>query len=258
MLYAKKYHTYNENKKENDVAKYRVIYSVLCAGVMFLLVQWYTEIYLAIMLFLILFPIVLQIWLRIEVRQIKLHIAISGYFEEGGITPIHVCADGKHMINLGRIRGSLKIRNLISGHEVNPSTELFTKGKRYEGMVSYENVRCGRIYVSLESPIACDCFGITTCRMKVAPESSFLVYPKINENDRNLSETEYDYGDDQYGIREYRDGDSLSEIHWKLSAKWDTLLVKQYGRDEMGEMSERSETCRKCRYQELCYIAVNR
>ncbi len=40
-----------------------------------------------------------------------------------------------------------------------------------------------------------------------------------------------DEGEDPAGVRDYRPGDSMRKIHWKLSAKGEELLVKQYDGD---------------------------
>lgn len=85
-----------------------------------------------------------------------------------------------------------------------------------------------------------DVFGLYTFKKKISNSTSLLVYPEtINLSTFKISAS-HQLGDllvhnsffeDKSrvtSIREYREGDSVKSIHWKLSAKKDFPIIKNY------------------------------
>lgn len=85
-----------------------------------------------------------------------------------------------------------------------------------------------------------DLCGMITIHKTVQVSTDTIVYPEIHDMGRDeyigymdgVSETEESVskGNDfseVIGIREYQPGDRLKDIHWKLSAKADELMVKE-------------------------------
>lgn len=112
------------------------------------------------------------------------------------------------------------------------------------------------VWISLNAPYAayvqakirrvkvCDSFGIFSFRVKCDCSAQVLITPssKGSEHDyflktRTASDSDV-YSDTQKGddrsqvfeVREYRDGDDMRRVHWRLSSKLDTLMVKEYSR----------------------------
>ncbi len=74
-------------------------------------------------------------------------------------------------------------------------------------------------------------------QVAILPESHLLMVEVSRKTREFLADAEEfsdrESGDDPseiYQIREYRDGDSIHDVHWKLTAKADELRVKEYGR----------------------------
>ena len=128
------------------------------------------------------------------------------------------------------------------------------KRRKYAGVVSaggeetlwceFETTLCGGVEVKLERVRVYDFMGIFYLGrqeaqrrfVKVMPEFS-LMPVEITRRTREFQAEAEEYsgekkGDDPseiYQVREYRDMDSLKDIHWKLSAKEETLMVKEKG-----------------------------
>ena len=82
-----------------------------------------------------------------------------------------------------------------------------------------------------------DMFGLFKSKLKMSSENKLVVLPKLydvdefiefteaaaEENERGIAER---FGMDYVGVREYERGDSMKEIHWKLSAKSREYLTK--------------------------------
>ena len=128
------------------------------------------------------------------------------------------------------------------------------KKKKYTGTVpaggeetlwcEFVSGRCGSIEVRLEKLRVFDLLGIfcigrkedQACSVKIMP--GFALMPlEITRKTREFQAESDDYsgekkGDDPseiYQVREYRVMDPLKDIHWKLSAKEDELMVKEKG-----------------------------
>lgn len=104
---------------------------------------------------------------------------------------------------------------------------------------------CGRVHFSVKKGRIWDYLGIFSCRIKCSGETVVNVLPAIRQMQVDISERtrnfpvdgdEYDKlrsGDDPseiFQVREFRSGDSLQRVHWKLSAKADELMTKEFSR----------------------------
>jgi uncharacterized protein (DUF58 family) len=99
---------------------------------------------------------------------------------------------------------------------------------------------CGRFYCEVKTLSFVDILGIIELEKKVDASTQCLVIPTSDEMNaeagqiyfKGVSEAVeskdkgFDYSDIS-GIREYIPGDKLQNIHWKLSAKGDDLMVKE-------------------------------
>ena len=84
-----------------------------------------------------------------------------------------------------------------------------------------------------------DPFGLAEVSSDVAPEASFVVYPKIEPlgeiappeerggGGRSLVQHLSVSGDDFYAVRDWQEGDDLRKIHWRSSARRGELMIRQ-------------------------------
>ena len=110
--------------------------------------------------------------------------------------------------------------------------------------IEIEAKNCGYISIGFEKAFIYDMFAFLNFRCSIKNgQSTVMVMPKISpvEIDSNsfnrisLDEEEVFRGDierkglmDKYEIREFIPGDSLNRIHWKLTAKNDEFMVKEF------------------------------
>lgn len=101
----------------------------------------------------------------------------------------------------------------------------------------------GRVFLTVRDIRVSDYLGILTLRMPAGQEAYFHVMPEIYDVPLLVSEQakrfsgdsdifdEKKSGDDVseiFQIREYRGGDRMQRVHWKMSARTDELMVKDY------------------------------
>ena len=99
---------------------------------------------------------------------------------------------------------------------------------------------CGRIRISVEQVKLYDCFGLIGVPCRCSAEAHMTVQPdtfpiRVNLIPNPDSQEDSDsYSQERPGadltetfqIREYVSGDSMRQIHWKLSGKFDRLIVR--------------------------------
>lgn len=101
---------------------------------------------------------------------------------------------------------------------------------------------CGRITVRVSRVKILDLLGLFSLSLRAQPELSLFSRPHIvstvidapKASSQNPEAFEYSRmkpGSDPsetFGIREYRPGDPPRSVHWKLSSKFDRLMVRQF------------------------------
>ena len=110
---------------------------------------------------------------------------------------------------------------------------------------TFSSTYCGVIKVSLESLVIYDYLRLFARKKKIRGMGSCVVMPRLHEMQITVTEAcrnfdsdseEFDKnnpGDDPseiFRVREYRQGDKLSRVHWKLTARLDTMMIKEMSR----------------------------
>ena len=132
--------------------------------------------------------------------------------------------------------GSICWENRLTGEKDNIKIDFSMRGKKEE-QVSFQGKSdsCGCIKFSFTDWKAEDLFRILAFRRKADLDREMVVMPVRSHMDIGILSREgfdmesFKYskdrpGDDPgetYDIREYRSGDSIRQIHWKLSGKLD-------------------------------------
>ena len=107
---------------------------------------------------------------------------------------------------------------------------------------------CGVAELCLEKIRVYDYFFLSSVERKISDRMRIMVFPREREMKVCFSDAGkagepedcvgVDFGQPGNGqirqIREYREGDSLKSIHWKLSARTDKLLIREYEGEAKG------------------------
>ena len=123
-------------------------------------------------------------------------------------------------------RGKLRLKNCITGRQ------WF-----YQESGDLPTDHCGGISVTADSVRVCDYLGLFSFPVRCREKKTILIRPKpvgtepeedllqhIAKSFRPKSGGGYA---ENHELRTYRPGDSLNQIHWKLSAKTDSLIIRQ-------------------------------
>lgn len=181
-------------------------------------------------------PVHLCLRKRIRVRVEAPAMARKG--DEGSVT---VWLENPTLLPALRIRCRVIVRNQLNGESCTQHvmTWAFPKGQR-RASLRLGSEYCGRIRISVEQVKLYDCFGLIGVPCGCTGEAHMTVQPdtfpiRVNLIPNPDSQEDSDsYSQERPGadltetfqIREYVPGDSIRQIHWKLSGKFDRLIVR--------------------------------
>lgn len=187
------------------------------------------------------------LWLKSLKKKIDISMEpVIPMAEKNQEIPIVIAIRNRSKIPGVHVKLLVQVENLFTG-EKEKFRSTATVGSRGMEKVSFslKVKNCGNIDISIKTCWIYDALcilkekwvGREVQRVGILPECH-LVPVEVTRKTREFIVDAEEYsdresGDDPseiYQIREYREKDSLHDIHWKLSAKADELLVKEHGR----------------------------
>lgn len=173
----------------------------------------------------------------------KLTVEIDGErsVDKGKADNITVKSVSGSSVPIPSCRLDIKCRNVLTKEtqDIPIMYSYLPKGKN-SGSFTLTGEYCGKEQIKVSEALISDPVGLFSRRQKIDAESAVFVMPEIREivipseyldsfDMESYTYSQHQKGTDTgevFGIREYQDGDSPKQIHWKLSAKMDDLMVK--------------------------------
>lgn len=201
----------------------------------------------------ILAPILSIILFYQSVSKVSCNINLrSGFLYRGESTEMILAADNLSFYPFAHAVFRYTVSNSLNPNSVVHSYDLYIAPKekmRFE--LSLRLTNCGNYIVSLESVKLTELFGFVSKTIKPKSAVEAIVYPnelELNDvieaeggtpNEETVHERNAKGSDPSeiFEIREYRMGDRPQQIHWKLSAKEQELMSKEFS-DSIGESFE--------------------
>ncbi len=149
------------------------------------------------------------------------------------------------------VRCTVEIHNLLTGEADRLTIAAAASGKRTVSTgFSLISTHCGMLEVQLSEVQLRDAFGLFVRRVPCGERRTAMVPPVLRPMELSIADTAdflldsarystqkpgYDPSE-TFRIREYVPGDPIRQIHWKLSEKTDTTLVRDFGLPVVHEM----------------------
>lgn len=159
-------------------------------------------------------------------------------------TLLTVCVQNNGFLNVGKAKINLLCKNLLTGEE-NKKAVYISIGRRSESstIIPLYSDRCGKLRISATQIVTYDAFGLFSFKTNIDSSCAILQLPDIypvelsvgQQRQMDMSSDEYSMlcaGDDPsetFALREYRPGDKIKNIHWKLSSKIGVPTVRELG-----------------------------
>lgn len=205
------------------------------------------EILTAMLVAEVVYFILSSVWLKGIKRKIDVKLeSILLVAEKNQEIPITVVVSNRAKYVNVPVKVFVKVENSFTGEKKRFKGGGIVSRKKPLRMTFYlKSENCGNIKIAVEKCLIYDMLGILKAYWKgkesrnigILPECHLIPVEVTRKTREFLADAdEYsdrESGDDPseiYQVRAYQEKDSLHDIHWKLSAKADELLVKEHGR----------------------------
>lgn len=222
--------------------KSRLGYAVLIAGSFILLFFYGIPFLLYAGILLAISACGMFLFLRKDAGRIQVDFQVNSAGREGDdIHPSIVICSEKTLIAAGYVLVNISVHNEM--FDSVEKKQFFLKIHEKENLfeVPVSTNRCGEVSVSCDSVKVYDLFKLFGIPVKGFREVRTVIYPhKVKlkvEVTRNFTGAPKDEGivqnrkgndpSEMFDIREYVPGDDVRSIHWKLSSKTDTLVLRE-------------------------------
>ena len=175
-------------------------------------------------------------------RKIRISFAILNELSEDRELQLRI--ENKSILPAPHVRVIFGCQNVVFASECRTTVDGSAGGRKtssYE--VPIRSRYCGRINIDIFGIRIYDWLGITSKKLRPHGDCYFYQYPNDSEavlqefegNKSSDSDVNYKHvkGNDVseiLQIRKYVVGDSIKQIHWKMSAKFDDIMVKEFDR----------------------------
>ena len=138
---------------------------------------------------------------------------------------------------LSRISLRLTRENLLTGQREASRLRLTGVARRLPENLPADTGHCGLLELRADRLWVCDYLGLFALPLKTPPPARMVCRPVPVQCEppdvpdgqglrpSSKSASRRGPGED-YELREYRPGDPMRSVHWKLSSKWDDLIVR--------------------------------
>ena len=224
--------------------KPRIIWAFCFMGALLFFLFWESWVSLAALVVVIVVPLVLLVVNQLTANKLALSFAVPSLGEKNRELNGALLVSNQSLIPHAPLTCKLRCENLLTGEILCPQV-MFPSGAKSNQEVAFslESKFCGNIKVSLEQPKVYDPFGLWGNKLSEDPKGSICVLPQtfaphlvvLQNMSKDIDADEYSQEkpgadpSETFAIRDYLPGDSLRRIHWKLSWKYDNLIVREPG-----------------------------
>lgn len=222
----------------------KIIYAIitLYAGVLAILYARVQMLYVFIAL--ICFPMILLIVLyynRKKLRvQLQSNVTIANIGEE---IKGRLVIENTSFLPIASIKAIIEFENMYLKRVEKQVIQFGVLGKSTQKIgFQFDSTHTGVIRVQIERSRMYDYLRLFSIRLKQEESMEIKILPELYDTGEYTSGSRNDWiqsneyskvkaGDDSsevFSIREYRPGDKLHRVHWKVSSKRDEILVKEY------------------------------
>lgn len=224
------------------ILKILFIILVIISAIFYIMYIWDFSLILLVIMSAV--PVILLICTYITKRMMSVDFAVKNEnASKRQEFPVQIQIQNRSIFPVGKAEAHIEYYNIfnnqINTFELyipiqarNTQSVTFNLKSKYCGII---NIKCAYIYIF--DPLRLFKFKVgknITAEIPIMPDgheiTGTLSYSdRVNEESTRFSDSKP--GDDPsevFDLRDYIPGDKLNRIHWKLSSKMDTLIVKEY------------------------------
>lgn len=157
---------------------------------------------------------------------------------KGGEAKLHICFATRRALPLSRVTVRLEIENLYTG-EIIRQRLTYKSISNGEAVLPLPTDLCGTLECRAVSFECRDLLGLFAMRHEGGESAKCTVLPRASKPDNSLDldaamnsaaalKPKYGGGySEEHELREYRPGDTVNSIHWKLSSKTGKTIIRE-------------------------------
>lgn len=225
------------------MGKYRRIYAGAFVLTLLLLIISCSRLFLLLLGVELLLPVLLEVLLRMDAKGLELILTTPSACSLGQQTSLQLRVN-RHfpiLVAAGVLEITLYYENRLVDLKRQQRLYLPISRKKKEFPVPFSPELCGEVWVGCEKLRCYDLFGLCGASLKRPRECRLTVYPDLlpiqlitaknlggwQGGDQNSKNRRGNDASEVYDLREYHPGDDIRSIHWKLSSKMQSLILKE-------------------------------
>lgn len=177
-------------------------------------------------------------------KHLSVQLTSNATAQKKAETMLTVCVQNNSFLGSSKVKVDVCCRNLLTGEEI-IKTVYTSVGRRsnVSAEVPHYAEHCGKLSITATKITTQDAFGLASFKKDTDSRTATLILPDIYpvelsvgpQRQMDMSSDEYSMlypGDDPsetFALREYRPGDKIKNIHWKLSEKIGEPTVRELG-----------------------------
>lgn len=223
----------------------RIAYLVGLCGVVLFLICYTAYLSMFVLLFWLAIPVVsLLLFLPVR-RRVSYRLRTKeGTVQRGETAMFWLDLQCNTRLPIGPVRVCWQCENRLTGERFRQVVTFPAERGQQRLALSAAVPYCGQVICTVRQARVCDLLGLFSSSCGKRQQESLYVLPPVEPialaarplPEESADGAEYDPyrpGNDQsepFGLREYRPGDPVRSIHWKLTEKRDELLVREGSR----------------------------
>ena len=223
----------------------KLLYAVLIVVMVFFFVLYRGNLSFELLIFTILFPVILWLVLFRLRRAVKISLYHSKEpILKGQIYQWIVQVQNSSLLSSAHAQVTVEYRNSLNDTPTELTLELPVLPHNTQRLrLSFHAVTCGMMQIQVKKFVIYDPIRLFRRTIRLSLQDNIVImpaptvllpeeWPPVPQPDADSNEySKTSAGDDPseiFDLHAYRDGDLISRIHWKLSSKLDSLMVKEY------------------------------
>lgn len=226
-----------------------IFYIILLVGSGLFYILYRGDISFYLFLFVIILPVFSMLSMILSKKKLRISVNSTADGRKNNKFPVIISISNRSVFPFSVVRITLEYYNSqinsVKTFDINTSASGHSD---FQLKLSLSSEYCGIICVKIKKVRVYDLLGIFSCKIpnKLLLSSKYQcqvgIVPEIIDLDAEISSVKsVDYesdfysktqsGDDPseiYDMHDYNPGDKLNKIHWKLTAKLDSIYVKDY------------------------------
>lgn len=196
-----------------------------------------------LLLLVIILPLLAMIFNKIFARRVEIGIEIPiNTLSKGSEFELLIQVLKRKFPPLAPVVCIIRLNNTLTGESTEEEV-LFAlnSGSEMKIPIYVRSLYCGFLNLEIKDLLIYDIFGLSKVKIPTESNAEAFVLPDTFATNlsvatnlvKDVDADEYSQSkagsdpSETFAIREYRPGDSLHRIHWKLSSKFDDILIKE-------------------------------